>query len=129
VMNKILLLPFILLVITAMPAYNLIGTPPSSYSMGFTAGKHDTKTNLYDPTNACSADINHTDVQTYACLKGYSDGSISPYHIGYLQGVQGAELKGTHAFISFTLIIFSTLLYLGIVDWSSKPSRITATRL
>jgi len=74
-------------------------TPPSSpYSAGFAAGKRDAKTNLYDSTNACNDynTINNTAAQAYACLKGYENGDTSRYHSGYLQGVQGAELKGTH---------------------------------
>lgn len=70
----------------------------SPYSIGFAAGKRDALKNVYDSTSACNAynTINNTAAQAYACLKGYSDGDTSRYHAGYLQGVQGAELKGTH---------------------------------
>jgi hypothetical protein len=53
---------------------------------------------VYDLTTACLnfTFTNNTAAQTYACLKGYSDGDTSKYHAGYLQGVQGLGLKGTH---------------------------------
>jgi hypothetical protein len=70
-------------------------SPSSPYSIGFAAGKRDAKTNLYDSTNACNYN-NYTAAQTYACLKGYADGDTSRYQAGYLQGIQGIELKGTH---------------------------------
>ena len=47
---------------------------------------------MYDVTNGCTIN-NYTATQTYSCLKGYYDGTASPYRAGYLQGVQGIELK------------------------------------
>lgn len=72
---------------TAVKAMN-----ESPYSTGFLAGQNYTKTDRYDSQD----DSNYTANQTYNCLKGYSDGDTSRYHAGYLQGVQGIELKGGH---------------------------------
>jgi hypothetical protein len=74
---------------------------PSPYSIGFAVGKHDAKINIYDAASACEylgptyAD-NGTAAKVYACLKGYSDAHKTEYDTGYLQGVQGVELKGNH---------------------------------
>jgi hypothetical protein len=65
------------------------------YSVGFTTGKQNatTKPETYDSTDACNYG-NWTSDQTYSCLQGYNDGNmLSKYHQGYLQGVQGIELK------------------------------------
>jgi hypothetical protein len=70
-------------------------SPSSPYSIGSATGKQDAKKNVYDVTNACNYG-NWTSDQIYTCLKGYYDGTASPYRAGYLQGVQGIELKGTH---------------------------------
>jgi len=68
------------------------------YDVGFLAGKKDSKTNTYDSTSACNDynTINNTAAQAFECLKGYADGDISPYHSGYIQGIQGITLKGIH---------------------------------
>ena len=61
-------------------------SPSSPYSIGFATGKQDAKKNVYDVTNGCTIN-NYTAAQTYSCLKGYYDGTASPYRVGYLQGV------------------------------------------
>ncbi|HXP48311.1 MAG TPA: hypothetical protein VN922_00060, partial [Bacteroidia bacterium] len=65
------------------------------YQHGFTDGKRDAKTNLYDSANACNDynSINNTAAQAFECLKGYADGDISPYHSGYIQGIQDIVLQ------------------------------------
>lgn len=79
--------------------YGYTTSNESSYRTGYEHGVNDTKTNLYlyDSTSACN-DINYTSSQIYSCLKGYENAQIdtSSYHVGYLQGIQGIELKGTH---------------------------------
>jgi hypothetical protein len=92
--STVLGLILLVIVISMIPTL-AFASPSSPYSAGFAAGKRDAKTNLYDSTSACN-DYNYTAAQTYDCLKGYSDGDTSIYHAGYLQGVQGGELKGTH---------------------------------
>ena len=95
--STVLGLILLVIVISMIPTL-AFASPSSPYSVGFAAGKRDAKTNLYDSTSACNdyTTINNTAAQTYDCLKGYSDGDTSIYHAGYLQGVQGGELKGTH---------------------------------
>ncbi len=92
--STVLGLILLVIVISMIPTL-AFASPSSPYSAGFAAGKRDAKTNLYDSTSACN-DYNYTAAQTYDCLKGYSDGDTSIYTAGYLQGVQGGELNGTH---------------------------------
>jgi hypothetical protein len=91
-----LVLGLILVIVISVPTVAFA----SPYSIGFAAGKRDAKINVYDSGSACKylgpTYGNGTAAQVYACLKGYSDGDTSIYHAGYLQGVQGGELKGTH---------------------------------
>jgi hypothetical protein len=86
----------LVLVIPTLPSAFAANSP---YTIGFAEGKNDTTKNVYDSTNACqpTAD-NGTAAQTYACLKGYSDGDTSANQMGYLQGVQGIGLNGTHTY-------------------------------
>jgi hypothetical protein len=91
-----LVLGLILVIVISVPTVAFA----SPYSIGFAAGKRDAKINVYDSGSACKylgpTYGNGTAAQVYACLKGYSDAYTSRYHVGYLQGVSGVELKGTH---------------------------------
>jgi hypothetical protein len=93
--RKGLCLALMVLVLALAPTTSVKATNESPYSIGFLAGQNDTKTDRYDSQDACS-DSNYSATQTYTCLKGYSDGDASRHHAGYLQGVQGIELKGGH---------------------------------
>src|SRR5215831_9376693 len=74
---------------------NITSNKSDPYAVGFLVGQNDSKTNAYDVTHGCNID-NYTTAQTYDCLNGYYDGNKPPYRLGYLEGIQGLQLNGTH---------------------------------